>query len=62
MTRSRVAGRTFGSLLKTLDTVLIETPARRATSSMVDRFLLTVVICDGSFRRRFQWSDGHRHE
>src|SRR5688572_20678410 len=36
-TLSRVAWRTFGSRLRTRDTVLIDTPAWRATSSIVFR-------------------------
>src|SRR3954447_5802476 len=39
-TRSRVAGRTFGARFTTLDTVMCETPASRATSLRTgDRFV-----------------------
>src|SRR5215468_7942723 len=36
-TRWRIDSRTFGSLLSTRETVLVDVPAARATSSMVGR-------------------------
>jgi hypothetical protein len=49
ITRSRVAGRTRGSLLSTRETVLMATPAAFATSVMVLRVMdqSTWNICSG---------------
>ena len=39
MTRWRIDSRTFGSLLRTRETVFFDVPATRATSLMVARFM-----------------------
>src|SRR6185369_2406152 len=58
-TRSRIDSRTFGSLLRTRETVLVDVPAARATSSMVARIMdARSVAC---FRRRFGRISGGRN-
>src|SRR3954469_14829675 len=52
-TRSRMASRTFGSLLRTRETVLVDVPAARATSSMVARIIDTPPCSVVRSRRRF---------